>query len=245
MLLAVRENMSNDYFRFRQFTVCQRRSAMKTGTDGVLLGAWDALPASAPRVLDVGTGTGLIALMLAQRLASAQITGIDIDEGAYLDATDNFAASPFASRLTARHCSLHDYAKVSAEPFALIVSNPPYYDGSLPSPKAARTAARHTTTLTFRSLCADVARLLAPAGRFAVVLPTEALRLFTAEAAIAGLCLVRRTAVRTVPQKAARRHLLLFAASPTSEYEDETQCLVEDGGRPSPWFEAMTREFYL
>lgn len=245
MLSTVRKNMSNDYFKFRQFTVWQRRAAMKTGTDGVLLGTWDALPLSALTVLDIGTGTGLIALMLAQRLPAARVTGIDIDAGAYLDATDNFAASPFAARLTALHASLDDFAATSATPFDLIVCNPPYYDGSLTSPDVARTKARHTTSLSFRSLCSDVMKLLAPEGHFAVVLPTEALRQFTAEAAIAGLCLIRRTAVRTVPLKTARRHLLLFAASPSEEYHDDTQCMVDRDGNETQWFASMTCDFYL
>lgn len=243
--------MSNEYFQFRQFRVTQSRAAMKTGTDGVLLGAWPDIPTVTGRVLDVGTGTGLVALMVAQRMQEAAIIGIDIDRGAYLDAAENFAASPFHARLAARHTSLRDYAHEvtsGARPtplYDLIVCNPPYYDASLPSPDISRNAARHTDTLSFRSLATDVVRLLTADGHFCAIVPTEALRTFTAEMAIAGLCMVYHTAVRTVPHKAARRHLLMFSRCSADDYREQTVCLQEADGTRSEWYAEATREFYI
>ena len=133
-------------FRFKQFTVCDERSAMKIGTDGVLVGAWADVEDDW-RILDVGTGTGLIALMLAQRNASAKIVGIDISHEAVEEARDNFSRSPWATRLSAIEGDVCGFE--GSEKFDHIVSNPPYFVDSLHSPDALRTMARHTSSLMF------------------------------------------------------------------------------------------------
>lgn len=179
---------------------------MKVGTDGVLLGAWVTIDPSARRMLDIGTGTGVIALMLAQRAPEAQITGIDIGE--VTQARENGAASPWGDRLTFEQCAVQQFAALT--PYDLIVSNPPFYDATLPSPDAGRTLARHTVSLSFEALCAAAERLLAPEGRFAVVIPcSEAGRLL--RAAGGRLAPIRRTEVRTTPRHAAKRTLLELA----------------------------------
>ena len=185
---------------------------MKVGTDGVLLGSWEAIHGTPSHILDIGTGTGLLALMMAQRFPTAHVTAIDIDEGALADAADNISASPFSSRITLAGESLQTFV---AHPSAccqydVIVCNPPYYDNSLQPPDTSRTTARHTGTLPFRDLARAAFRLLSPSGDLCVILPTESLRLFTAEAAMAGLTLSAHYAVKTVPRKAPRRHLLRF-----------------------------------
>ncbi|MBQ6583784.1 MAG: methyltransferase, partial [Alistipes sp.] len=154
-------------FRFKQFKVEQDGVAMKVGTDGVLLGAW-ADCSSASSILDIGTGTGVIALMLAQRSSARHIVGVDIDTAAVECAAANFAASPWAERLTAVESSVQEFG---GERFDLIVSNPPYFVDSLHSPDGQRTVARHTTELTFETLDCSVCRLLADGGRFALILP--------------------------------------------------------------------------
>ena len=147
--------MANDYFAFKRFTVRQPRSAMRVGTDGVLLGAWcDSAPAGG-RMLDVGTGTGVIALILAQRNPSARIDAGEIDEGSCLDAEGNFAASPWAGRLTLYRRPFADFAAGCTVRYDRIVSNPPYFVASLKSPDPARTAARHAESLSY----ADLAKL--------------------------------------------------------------------------------------
>ena len=141
---------------------------MKVGTDGVLLGAWAAVRPQDRRMLDIGTGTGLIALMLAQRAPEAHVTGVDIDDVG--QARENAAASPWSGRVAFAQCPVQEFE--TPEPFDLIVSNPPFFVDSLTCPDRGRTAARHAVHLPFGDLRDAVLRLLAPGGRFAVILPT-------------------------------------------------------------------------
>jgi tRNA1Val (adenine37-N6)-methyltransferase len=134
-------------FKFKQFEIHQDRCAMKVGTDGVLLGAWAP---GGKRILDVGSGTGLISLMMAQRFPEAQVRGIDMDGEACEEAAENVAASPFADRVEIECCRLQDYH--SEESFDAIVSNPPFFLNSLKNPDSKRTMARHTDSLPFRDL---------------------------------------------------------------------------------------------
>ena len=131
--------MANDYFQFKQFTVYQQRCAMKVGTDGTLLGAWAQVPTESARILDIGTGTGLIALMLAQRFPQASVLGIDIDQDAVCQAKENVENSPFASRIKIEHANVMDYN--NEEGFDAIVSNPPYFVDALTCPDQQRTIA--------------------------------------------------------------------------------------------------------
>ena len=169
-------------FRFRQFSVAHDRSSMRVNTDAVLLGAWAPLPASPERILDIGTGSGVIALMLAQRCSEAKITAIDIDEASVSQARENFLASPWPERLAAENISLQELAsrnpKSPKEPrqpsFDLIISNPPFFRDALRNPDPTRRQARHTDTLSFDELCSCSAALLAPEGRLALILPADA-----------------------------------------------------------------------
>ena len=155
-------------FRFKQFAVEQDDVAMKVGTDGVLLGAW-ANCEGAKRILDIGTGTGVIALQMAQRNAEAQIHAVEIDEAAAKRARANFDNSPWAERLNVEQTAVQEFSP--AEKFDLIVSNPPYFVDSLLPPDTKRSTARHTHDLTFEELDNAVARLLAGDGKFALILP--------------------------------------------------------------------------
>ena len=196
-------------FRFKQFTVCDERSAMKIGTDGVLLGAWADIEGDS-RILDVGTGTGLIALMLAQRNASAEIVGVDISHEAIEEARDNFLNSPWATRLSA---TLGDVCSFeSNEKFDHIVSNPPYFVDSLHSPDSLRTMARHTSSLKFEDLVTSAVRLLRPGGRLSVILPTECAMQFRF-AAFGRLWLRRQLNVVTKAGDTPRRTLMEFCLS--------------------------------
>lgn len=239
--------MSNEYFQFRQFRVWQRHAAMKVGTDGVLLGSWDMLGGSPRRILDIGTGTGVVALMMAQRFAGAEVTAIDVDDNAVADAAVNFSESPYADSICLEHTSLQDFvgSKGAERGYDLIVCNPPYFDSSLENPDASKAKARHTSSLPFSVLAASVVRLLADGGRFAVILPTESVRLFTVETAIAGLVLSAHYAIKTVPRKAPRRHLLLFGKENDAEYTKTTVCLMEPDGSRSEWYSRVMKDFYL
>lgn len=196
-------------FRFKQFTVCDERSAMKIGTDGVLLGAWADIEGDS-RILDVGTGTGLIALMLAQRNASAEIVGVDISHEAIEEARDNFLNSPWAKRLSVTEGDVCSFE--SNEKFDHIVSNPPYFVDSLHSPDSLRTMARHTSSLKFEDLVASAVRLLRPGGRLSVILPTECAMQFRF-AAFGRLWLCRQLNVVTKAGDSPRRTLMEFCLS--------------------------------
>ncbi|EFC74840.1 methyltransferase domain protein, partial [Segatella buccae D17] len=199
-----------DGFRFRQFSVRHDRCAMKVGTDGVLLGAWAPGGRS---ILDIGTGTGLIALMMAQRFPEAHVTGIDIDGDAALQARENAADSPFAPRIEVAHSSLAGFVAAASPPlsFDSIVCNPPFFLHSLKNPDARRSVARHADSLPFADLFRGVAALLAPSGVFSAIVPAEVFEAFTAEASIAGLFVSRLTRVRTTPRKPPKRSLVAFS----------------------------------
>lgn len=216
---------------------------MKVGTDGVLLGAWATADAAMRRVLDIGTGTGLVALMLAQRIAGARITGVDVDE--VEQARENAAASPWGDRITFEQTPVQEFA--SDETFDLIVSNPPYFVDSLTCPDPGRTTARHAVRLSYEELCAAVVRLLAADGRFAVVLPAvESERFLTVAADRLSLC--RRTAVRTTPGRAPKRMLLEFSLPGAATPAPACSELVVGTGEHeqyTPEYRALTGDFYL
>lgn len=227
-------------FKFKQFTVANDRAAMKVGTDGVLLGAWASID-WARNILDVGTGTGIIALMLAQRSeGAAQITAIDIDAPAIEEARENFGNSPWRETFSASCISLQEFAGKAdnASRFDLIVSNPPFFVESLKAPDQRRTVARHTDTLGFAQMTAGALQLLAPHGIMAVIYPAKEGMDFVAEAESAGLHLVRMCRVATAEGKPVKRLLMEFsreAGAPT----------FEDLALDSEAFHALTKEFYL
>ena len=182
---------------------------MKIGTDGVLLGAWADIEGDS-RILDVGTGTGLIALMLAQRNASAEIVGVDISHEAIEEARDNFLNSPWAKRLSVTEGDVCSFE--SNEKFDHIVSNPPYFVDSLHSPDSLRTMARHTSSLKFEDLVTSAVRLLRPGGRLSVILPAECAMQFRF-AAFGRLWLRRQLNVVTKAGDTPRRTLMEFCLS--------------------------------
>ena len=233
--------MRNPFFSFKQFTVRHDRCAMKVGTDGVLLGAWtDVLHSRS--ILDVGTGTGLIALMLAQRCPQAHIMGIDIDEDAVGQAQENMLASPWADRLSAL---CHDVRTLCPEvQYDTIVSNPPYFVDSLKCPDGQRTTARHTDTLDIHSLLETVSLLLSEQGRFSIVLPAEQTEMLVQVAAEVGLYPTRHTAVITRPGLPPKRTLMEFGRVPITYQPDELVIELERHVYSEDYI-ALTRDFYL
>ncbi|WP_290540840.1 methyltransferase [Alistipes sp.] len=230
-------------FCFKQFAIRQDRCPMKVGTDGVLLGAWATVRPQERRLLDIGTGTGLIALMLAQRAPEARVTGVDIDDVG--QARENADASPWGGRVTFAQCPVQEF--VSPDPFDLIVSNPPFFVDSLTCPDRGRTAARHAVHLPFGDLRDAVLRLLAPEGRFAVILPTAEAERFRALCA-GRLALVRRTDVCTTPRHPAKRALMEFVRADLAAAASEVSQLIVGTGEHecyTPEYRALTRDFYL
>lgn len=241
-------------FRFKQFVIHQEGCAMKVGTDGVLLGAWAQ---GGKRILDIGTGTGILALMMAQRFPDASITAIDIDNDAFRQAEENIANSPFADRINVVHSSLQNFPN---EMFDCIVSNPPFFEDSLLCPDEQRSLARHTASLSFRELILCSSQLLTDNGVMSMIVPTD--RIHHIEAIIEALSeckyntnslstpsasplhISHRLDIKTVERKQPKRTLLLLTKqSPTTPIH-ETQLLMISGER-SPWFQALTEDFYL
>lgn len=205
-------------FKFKQFSVHQDACAMKVGTDATLLGAWADLN-SAVNILDIGTGTGVLALMAAQRNMTANITAVELDEAAYHQAKNNFDISPWANRLRVFHSSIQHFEREYK--FDLIISNPPFYDHTKHLKAAAeqRRLARSTDTLTYSDLCASVSRLLTPEGSFQLILPTVAENDFVKTAEANQLKLFRKTLVFPKATKAANRVLMAFSKEEKSYSE--------------------------
>lgn len=234
--------MSNPYFQFKQFTVWHDKCAMKVGTDGVLLGAWASVQ-NAHKILDVGTGTGLVALMLAQRsLPDADIIALEIDEAAAGQARENVTRSPWKERVKVVQTDFRDYQ--SSDKFDVIVSNPPYFVDSLECPDQQRNAARHNDSLAYEELLEGVAGLLAEDGAFTIVIPADVADRVKMIAATKNLYAVRQLNVITKPGGIPKRTLITFTFS-------NQECVFEElltelaRHQYSEKYIALTREYYL
>ena len=216
---------------------------MKVGTDGVLLGAWAA---GGPRILDVGTGTGVMALMMAQRCPEARVTAIDIDEGAVRQALHNVAQSPFCDRIKVLQESVQEHAGQSGNSgnagqsglYDAIVSNPPFFIDSLQAPDRQRNMARHAETLTYAQLMQAAWRLLADGGELSVVVPFDYRRRMEDEATFVGFFPSRVCAVRTAAHKPVKRFLLAFRKHPCPC--ERTEMTLGDEA-----YTLLTQDFYL
>ena len=237
-------------FRFKQFFIEDSKCAMKVGTDGVLLGCW--APIHLPfghlpyTILDVGTGSGLIACMLKQRCPEAIVEGIDIDEAAVEQAKENFQFSAFSHQLSAFRSSLQNW---NGGPYDLIVSNPPYFQNSLKNPDKGRELARHTDSLSYEELIQHSVRLLKEEGQLAIILPAEAETKIRALAEHYSLYCTHVTRVYSKESKPARRVLMAFKKLKIKNYElkiiEDTLVLEDEKGGRSAAYSKLTKDFYL
>ena len=230
-------------FHYRQFTIRQDHAAMKVGTDSDLLGT---LAAGGRRILDIGTGTGVITLMMAQRFPDAMLTAVEIDDEAVLDASHNFQASPFAPRITLHHTSFQDYLiahRGHKATYDCVVCNPPYFDQSLECPDLGRTRARHSSSLPFHVLAEGAYQLLTDGGVFSVCIPPEVLSTFTAQCLFAGFTQKVIYQIKSVPRKAPKRYVLVFQKGRAEAPITETHCMRNADGTRSPWYRELMRDF--
>ena len=237
--------MPNSYFQFQQFRIEQEDCAQKVSTDACLLGAAADLT-GASRVLDIGTGTGLLALMAAQRAPAATIEAIEINPAAAAQAAANVAASPWPSRIRVQPLSLADYAATQPTPFSHILCNPPFFQRSLVPPDATRAAARHAgeNSLTFGELAAFAAQHLLPQGSLTVLLPPPEMATFAAEAGLVGLVAQARLQVRHRPGGRVTREIEQFRREVLAVEEKELVIQTSDGAY-SAAFRALLAGFYL
>lgn len=237
-----RKNGLHKAFCFKQFHIHHDRCAMKIGTDGVLLGAWANI-GKAQTLLDIGTGTGIIALMLAQRShKDALIDAIEIDRDAYLQAVENANASPWQDRINPIHTSLQNFD--TRGKYDLIVSNPPYFINSHKPPDQKRTQSRHADGLPYAMLIDGIKKLMAPKGRSCLILPRAEAAIFMAMAGAAHLYCCKKTEVRSKPSKPVERVLLEFSHSYSAPDEYGLVLFDEKGKRTAP-YHRLVSPFYL
>lgn len=236
--------MSNPYFRFKQFKIFHDKCAMKVGTDGVLLGAWTIVN-NKLSALDIGTGSGLISLMLAQRNPDLKIEAIDIDELSSVQAKENITSSPFADQIRVLNLSLQEYLNLTDKKFDLIVSNPPFFINSLQSPSYSRTTARHTESLSPLELFECSKLLLRTGGILSVIYPFNMLDSLVQEAAINKLFPSKLCYVFPTTDSSPKRVLLEFTFNNTTKTEISKITLELERHVYTPEFRELTAQFYL
>ncbi len=234
----------NNYFQFKQFRITQERSAMKVGMDGVLLGAWTD-PSGSERILDIGTGTGLIALMMAQKNSLAQIDAIEVDPEAFKEAVQNIQQSHWSERITPELCSFQEFAEGSLQKYNLIVSNPPFFTNGVKAPVENRAQARHSDSLPLDILISGAAGLLRENGRIALVLPVESLPEITQLADSNKLFISRLCRVKPNPQKPDFRILIELTNEECTIQEENLMIEFEKHHDYTPEYKVLTKDFYL
>jgi tRNA1Val (adenine37-N6)-methyltransferase len=236
--------MANNYFQFKQFRIVQEKAAMKVGIDGVLLGAWASCHERCSHILDVGTGTGLIALMLAQRFYNAKVTAIEIDAQAAAEALFNVRQSPWNELITVQTISFQDYLE-SNEKFDLIVCNPPFFTNGTLAPDNARAQARHNSGLTLNELLSGASTLLKPQGRLSLILPAEQWTELERTSPPIGLFVNRICWVKPNPQKPVHRIMAELSAIKGDLQEETLLIEYEKHFDYTPEYRALTKDFYL
>ena len=231
-------------FQFKEFAVRQCDSAMKIGTDGVLLGAWSKVSPSAKKVLDIGTGTGLIALMLAQRFSHILVDAIELDQSAAAEASHNFFQSKWSNRLNCKAVSLQDFAMLVTNKYDHIICNPPFYQGTYAIAQKARDQARNHTFLPLDELFLGINKLLSSKGSCSLILPIEYKAMALEEATKHKLNLNRFTAVKGNETASIKRALLSFGRS-SSLCETKTLTLEIERHKRTKDHQDLVNPFYL
>lgn len=232
-------------FTFKQFTINQDKTAMKVGTDGVLLGSWAPVDHNLFSILDIGAGTGIIALMLAQRTSAEQIDALEIDEEAYEQAVENFENSPWGDRLFCFHAGLDEFIEEPEDEYDLIVSNPPFYAEDYKTENEQRDLARFQDAMPFEELVEAADLLLSENGIFALILPHKEEEKFIALAKEYELYPVKITRVKGTPNSEIKRSLLAFSRNKIAEIEVDELIIEIDRHIYTPEYIELTKDFYL
>lgn len=234
----------NEPFRFKEFSINQDRCAMKIGTDSVLLGSWTSVDHNPFSILDIGAGTGVLSLMLAQRSTAELIDAIEIDDNAYEQCVDNFENSPWSDRLFCFHASLEEFTEEIEDAYDLIISNPPFYSESYKSDNEQRDMARFADAMPFRHLVESVSKLLSKSGMFSVVLPYSKEKDFIVLASKEHLFPKRILRVKGTPNSDIKRSLIEFTFQ-ENEVEPEELIIETARHQYTQDYIELTKDFYL
>ena len=241
--------MKKKLFRLKLFTIDQTNASMKVGTDSDLLGT---MAYGGKNILDIGTGTGILTLMMAQRFPEAQFTAVEIDDKAVIDASTNFSSSPWSERITLIHDSFQSFiekeiSESRQERFDAIICNPPFFDKSLECPEQGRQRARHTSSLPFETLIDGAYRMLEEGGPFSLILPPEVLEKFCLKAKERGFALKEKNGIQTLPGNPPKRYILVFQKSLDSSLcvSENTFSMRNADNTYSQWYNDLLRDFLL
>lgn len=230
--------MKKEVFQFRRFSISQDQCAMKVGTDGVLLGAWAH---GGRRILDIGAGTGLLCMMMAQRYPQSLIDGIEVDGTAARQAQDNVRT--MGSRLQISHVRLQDFTP--RELYDCMVTNPPFFIGSMKNPDSRRALARQADSMPPADIFNFARKWLTDEGEISLVVPAESLESFTSSAYLSGFRMVRKAMIRTKTSKPFKRCLIAFSKHLSMPLEQSEHCLMNEDGSRSEWYQMLTNDFYI
>lgn len=231
-------------FKFKQFTIEQDRCAMKIGTDSVLLGAWTSLSHQPNSILDIGAGTGILSLMMAQRSEAQIIDAIELEDEAYEQCTDNFENSPWSDRLFCYHASLDEFTTEIDDTYDLIICNPPYFSEDFKSKNNQRDKARFQDAMPFDQLIESVNKLLHQNGKFSVVIPISEERNFINLAKLAGLFPERILHVKGNPESKIKRSLIQFSMEDKLTSHSDLAIETERHVYTDEYIN-LTKDFYL
>jgi tRNA1Val (adenine37-N6)-methyltransferase len=230
-------------FNFKHFSVSDKSSAMKVGTDAVLLGAWVEVSGK-KRILDIGTGSGIISLMLAQR-SSANITGLDIHKDSVEDAILNFKNSQWATRLKAIQSSFQEYSAHCSERYDLIVSNPPFFTNSLKSPKQLKNISKHNDLLPYQDLISGIRKVIATSGKFCIIVPESDAAFINNLSTENGFYCIRQLTISPKMSKPPSRVILEFSNSKPDAVKKEIISVRNDDNSYTSEYKLLTKDFYL
>lgn len=231
--------MSNNIFKFKQFEVRQNFDGMKVGSDGVIIGAWAK---GGNRILDIGTGTGLIALMMAQRFPDSELLAIDISKNAFKQAVENVVNSKFSDRIEVRNISVQNLSVTNC--FDAIVTNPPFFIDSLKNFNQTMNVARHTDELPYSDLFHSAKKLLTKEGCLSAIIPSDYKDRFIQEGYFCGFFISRIYGIKTVERKQIKRYLLEFKLKQPDTIDSKTFTMMTQDKR-SEWYDNLISEFYL